>query len=199
MMIKPFTNLFGGAIFVAILLATPMATQAAEDAKPPKKMERQFSGVLGTYDRNALRRGYQVYKEVCATCHGLKHLYFRNLSQVGGPEFTQAEVKALAAQYQMVEGPDRFGDMFDRAGLPRDGFPEPYPNDNAARAANGGALPPDLSLINKARGHGADYVYALLVGYEDTPTGMEMRAGLYYNPYMPGGRIAMPAPLFEDS
>lgn len=189
-------------LVLAVLFSTPhffaTGAQAAEDAKTPIEMEWSFQGPLGTYDRNALRRGYQVYKEVCAACHGLKHVYFRNLSQAGGPEFTEAEVKALAAQYQMVEGPDKFGDMFERAGLPRDAFPEPYDNDNAARAANGGSLPPDLSLINKARGAGADYIYSLLIGYEPTPKDMEMRAGLYYNPYMPGGRIAMPAPLLPE-
>jgi cytochrome c1 len=123
---------------------------------------------------------------------------YRNLSQPGGPEFSEAEVKAIAAEYLVEDGPDDYGDMFERAALPRDGFVEPYPNENAGRAANGGAYPPDLSLINKARGGGADYVYAILAGYEEAPEGMEMRAGLYYNPYMSGGKIAMPAPLLED-
>ena len=194
-MISAITKIGLLALMVAVL---PHQTQAADDVKPPHNIAWQSEGVFGTYDRNALRRGYQVYKEVCAACHSMKHVHFRNLAQSGGPEFSDAEVEALAAQYQMIEGPDDFGDMFERAGLPRDVLPAPYPNDNAARAANGGALPPDLSLIVKARSGGADYIYSLLVGYQPTPQGMEMRAGLHYNPYMPGGRIAMPPPLFED-
>jgi cytochrome c1 len=181
-----------------VLASLVMPAHAAGDAKHPEAMEWSFSGPFGTYDRNALRRGFQVYKEVCASCHGLSHMAYRNLSQPGGPEFSEAEVKAIAAEYLVEDGPDDYGDMFERAALPRDGFVEPYPNENAGRAANGGAYPPDLSLINKARGGGADYVYAILAGYEEAPEGMEMRAGLYYNPYMSGGKIAMPAPLLED-
>jgi len=181
-----------------VLASLVMPAHAAGDAKHPEAMEWSFSGPFGTYDRNALRRGFQVYKEVCASCHGLSHMSYRNLSQRGGPEFSEAEVKAIAAEYLVEDGPDDYGDMFERAALPRDGFVEPYPNENAGRAANGGAYPPDLSLINKARGGGADYVYAILAGYEEAPEGMEMRAGLYYNPYMSGGKIAMPAPLLED-
>ena len=123
---------------------------------------------------------------------------FRNLSQEGGPEFSEAEVKAIAKEYLVEDGPDDYGDMFERDALPRDKFPSPYPNENAARAANGGAYPPDLSLITKARGGGADYIHALLSGYEEAPEGVEMRAGLYYNPYMAGGKIAMPVPLLEE-
>ena len=181
-----------------VLASLVMPAHAAGDAKHPESMEWSFSGPFGTYDRNALRRGFQVYKEVCASCHGLSHMSYRNLSQPGGPDFSEAEVKAIAAEYLVEDGPDDYGDMFERAALPRDGFVEPYPNENAGRAANGGAYPPDLSLINKARGGGADYVYAILAGYEEAPEGMEMRAGLYYNPYMSGGKIAMPAPLLED-
>ena len=181
-----------------VLASLVMPAHAAGDAKHPEALEWSFSGPFGPYDRNALRRGFQVYKEVCASCHGLSHMAYRNLSQPGGPEFSEAEVKAIAAEYLVEDGPDDYGDMFERAALPRDGFVEPYPNENAGRAANGGAYPPDLSLINKARGGGADYVYAILAGYEEAPEGMEMRAGLYYNPYMSGGKIAMPAPLLED-
>jgi cytochrome c1 len=161
-------------------------------------MNWQFDGLFGTYDRNALRRGFQVYKEVCASCHSLNQIAFRNLSQEGGPEFSEAEVKAIAKEYLVEDGPDDYGDMFERDALPRDKFPSPYPNENAARAANGGAYPPDLSLITKARGGGADYIHALLSGYEEAPEGVEMRAGLYYNPYMAGGKIAMPVPLLEE-
>lgn len=185
-----------GAAILALGLFAP--AHAAGDAKHPAVMDWSFDGPFGTYDRNALRRGFQVYKEVCASCHSLEQISFRNLSQQGGPEFSEAEVKAIARDYLVEDGPDDYGDMYERDALPRDKFPSPYPNVNAARAANGGAYPPDLSLITKARGGGADYIHALLSGYEEAPQGVEMRPGLYYNPYMPGGKIAMPAPLLEE-
>jgi cytochrome c1 len=184
------------AVGLSAAVSTP--ANAAGDAKHPAEMNWQFDGLFGTYDRNALRRGFQVYKEVCASCHSLNQIAFRNLSQEGGPEFSEAEVKAIAKEYLVEDGPDDYGDMFERDALPRDKFPSPYPNENAARAANGGAYPPDLSLITKARGGGADYIHALLSGYEEAPEGVEMRAGLYYNPYMAGGKIAMPVPLLEE-
>ncbi|MDA8712795.1 cytochrome c1 [Alphaproteobacteria bacterium] len=183
---------------VGLSAAVSAPANAAGDAKHPAEMNWQFDGLFGTYDRNALRRGFQVYKEVCASCHSLNQIAFRNLSQEGGPEFSEAEVKAIAKEYLVEDGPDDYGDMFERDALPRDKFPSPYPNENAARAANGGAYPPDLSLITKARGGGADYIHALLSGYEEAPEGVEMRAGLYYNPYMAGGNIAMPVPLLEE-
>ena len=183
---------------VGVSAAVSSPANAAGDAKHPAEMNWQFDGLFGTYDRNALRRGFQVYKEVCASCHSLNQIAFRNLSQEGGPEFSEAEVKAIAKEYLVEDGPDDYGDMFERDALPRDKFPSPYPNENAARAANGGAYPPDLSLITKARGGGADYIHALLSGYEEAPEGVEMRAGLYYNPYMAGGKIAMPVPLLEE-
>ena len=183
---------------VGFSAAVSSPANAAGDAKHPAEMNWQFDGMFGTYDRNALRRGFQVYKEVCASCHSLNQIAFRNLSQEGGPEFSEAEVKAIAKEYLVEDGPDDYGDMFERDALPRDKFPSPYPNENAARAANGGAYPPDLSLITKARGGGADYIHALLSGYEEAPEGVEMRAGLYYNPYMAGGKIAMPVPLLEE-
>ena len=179
-------------------LSAPSPAHAAGEAKHPHAIDWSFSGPFGTYDRNALRRGFQVYKEVCASCHGMNQIAFRNLAQPGGPEFSEAEVKAIAAEYEVTDGPDDYGDMFERPALPKDRLIETYPNENAARAANGGAYPPDLSLITKARSGGPDYIHALLTGYEDAPDGVEMRAGLYYNPYMPGGKIAMPAPLLED-
>lgn len=190
--------------FKSLVLATLIATGiggvviAAGTARHPEPQAWSFSGVTGTYDRDALRRGFKVYKEVCASCHGMKQISFRNLEQKGGPEFSEAEVKAIAAEYTVTDGPDAYGDMFERAALPRDHIPAPYPNENAARAANGGAYPPDLSLINKARSGGPDYIYALLTGYEDAPEGINLRPGQYYNPYMAGGLIAMPAPLVED-
>ena len=192
-------TILSAAVLAVSLTALPVApAQAAGDAKHPAAIDWSFNGLFGTYDRNALRRGYQVYVEVCAACHSMNQIAFRNLSQPGGPEFSEAEVKALAKQYIVEDGPDDYGDMFERDALPKDKFPSPYPNENAARAANGGAYPPDLSLITKARGGGPDYIHALLSGYEDAPEGVEMRAGLYYNPYMPGGKIAMPIPLMDE-
>ena len=185
-----------GASLVAMSFIAP--AQAAGDAKHPAVIDWSFKGAFGTYDRDALRRGYQVYKEVCASCHSMNQLSFRNLSQEGGPEFSEAEVKAIAKEYVVEDGPDDYGDMYERAALPSDRFVSPYPNDNAARASNGGAYPPDLSLINKARSGGPDYIHALLTGYQEAPEGVEMRPGLYYNPYMAGGKIAMPSPLMED-
>ena len=192
-------NLLKNVTLVSVLaLSLVSSAYAAGDAKHPEAQAWSFNGPLGTYDRDELRRGYKVYKEVCASCHGMKFLSFRNLSQEGGPEFSEAEVKAIAAEYLVEDGPDAYGDMFERAALPKDRFPSPFPNENAARAANGGAYPPDLSLITKARSGGPDYIYALLTGYEDPPEGVTMRPGLYYNPYMAGRAIAMSAPLFDD-
>ena len=185
-------------IFCCLLAIANTPARAADPPTAPPKQEWSFSGIFGTYDRDALRRGYKVYKEVCAACHGMHYLAFRNLSQAGGPEFSNLQVKALASEYSIIDGPDSFGEMYERSGLPSDIFPEPYPNENAARAANSGANPPDLSLIVKARSGGADYIYALLVGYKDAPAGMAMQSGFYYNPYMDGETIAMPAPLFDD-
>ena len=183
-------------LFLGFGFAAPL--EAAGDAKHPAALDWSFNGPFGTFDRNALRRGYKVYQEVCASCHSMNQMRFRNLSQEGGPEFSEAEVKAIAASYLVEDGPDDYGDMFERDGLPKDAFVNPFPNENAARAANGGAYPPDLSLITKARALGADYVYALLIGYEDAPEGVKLGVGQYYNPYMSGGAIAMAAPLSDE-
>ncbi len=167
--------------------------------KSPDHQHWHFSGPLGTFDRMALQRGYQVYREVCASCHSMDLIAFRNLSDPGGPGFSEDEVKALAAQFTYEDGPDEFGDMFDRPGKPSDYFPNPYTNENQGRAANGGALPPDLSLITKARKYGPDYVYALMTGYDKpVPPLVEMQVGLYYNPYFSGRQIAMPNQLFPE-
>ncbi len=124
---------------------------AAEEQKPARDIPFSFEGPFGTFDRAQLQRGYKVYKEVCANCHGMRLLAFRNLAEHGGPEFTEAQVKALAATFQVKDGPDNDGEMFDRPGRPSDGFPLPFPNEQAARIANNGALPTDLSLITKSR------------------------------------------------
>ena len=183
----------GGGLVPA---ADPAA--AAEDAVPPS-MEWSFSGPFGTFDRAQLQRGYQVYREVCAACHSMQLLSFRNLAEAGGPEFSAEEVKVLAAEFEVEDGPDDEGEMFTRPGIPSDRFPSPFPNEQAARVANNGALPPDLSVIAKARKRGPDYIYGLLTGYVDEPAGVQMREGMNYNQYFPSHQIAMPQPLFEEA
>jgi ubiquinol-cytochrome c reductase cytochrome c1 subunit len=153
------------------------------------------AGVFGTYDRAALQRGFQVYKQVCSTCHSMKYLSYRDLSALG---FNEAEVKVLAAEAQVTDGPNDQGEMFQRPGRPSDNFAKPFPNDAAARAANAGALPPDLSLIVKARDGHEDYIYSLLTGFGLQPeNGETMGTGMMYNPYFPGHQIAMPPPLTD--
>lgn len=151
-----------------------------------------FYGVFGTYDRAAAQRGFQVYKEVCAACHSLSLVSYRNLRDLG---FSEEEVKAIAAAYKVTDGPNDAGEMFERAARPSDRIVKPYPNEKASRAANNGAYPPDLSLINKARVGGPDYIYALLTGYEKAPADVQLLDGQYYNKYFPGLKIAMPQPL----
>ncbi|CAO3687141.1 unnamed protein product [Rhizopus stolonifer] len=143
---------------------------------------------------HSIRRGYQVYREVCSACHSLDRIAWRNLIDVS---HTEAEVKEMAEEFEYEDGPDEKGEMFMRPGKPSDYMPKPYPNDDAARNGNAGALPPDLSLITKARHGGEDYVFALLTGYVDAPGGIEVREGLNYNPYFPGGAIAMARVLFD--
>ena len=173
----------------------PLTTFAAgTDVKGITK-DWGFSGPLGKYDKSSLQRGLQVYTEVCSSCHSLKYIAYRNLSDLG---YNKDEIKAFASSFTVVDGPDDDGEMFERPGVPADYFVSPYPNMNAARAANGGAYPPDLSLIKKARVGGADYLYSLLIGYKEPPEDMEVRDGLYYNKYYGGNLIAMPQPLYQD-
>lgn len=163
---------------------------AHEDKEHPKDIAWSFDGPFGTFDRQSIQRGYKVYKEVCASCHSMDKIKFRNLTEIG---FSEAEVKAIAAEYSYsVIGDD--GEMVDRAGTPADKFHSPFANKQAAIAANGGAYPPDLSLIIKARENGADYVYSLLTGYHEAPEGFDL-AGKNYNPYFAGRRISMAQPL----
>ena len=179
---------------VAALALAPTA-HASGDQKHPPQRQWSFDGMLGEVDKQSAQRGFQVYREVCSACHSLKRIAFRNLTDIG---FSEAEAKALAAEYEVQDGPDDDGEMFMRPAKPSDTLPTPYPNENAARAANNGAYPPDLSLIVKARPDGANYIHALLTGYEQPPQDMEMAPGQYYNPYMAGGRLAMPAPLTQE-
>jgi ubiquinol-cytochrome c reductase cytochrome c1 subunit len=163
----------------------------------PRSIAWSFNGAFGHFDRAQLQRGYLVYKEVCAACHGMKLISYRNFAEPGGLELSEAQVKALASAIKVKTLNDK-GEEAERSGTPADTLPEPYANEAAARAANNGALPPDLSVIVKARHGGADYIYSILTGYTDAPAGMKMALGMNYNPYFAGGEIAMPAPLGSD-
>ncbi len=178
-----------------LLSLSPVVANAAGDGPKVEKKDWSFNGFNGTFDRGALQRGFQVYTQVCAACHGMKHVAYRNLTALG---YTEAEVKAIASQYTTMDGPDDEGEMFERPMKPSDKFKAPYDNDNAARYANNGALPPDLSLITKARVGGADYIYGLLTGYTDALEGEELMAGQHWNKVMPGHKFAMAAPLSDD-
>ena len=161
------------------------------------KTDWSFEGIFGTFDRASLQRGYQVYQDVCAGCHSVQHLSYRNLSEKGGPEFLPEEAKAIAAQFEVTDGPNEDGEMFTRRGRLSDKFVKPFPNAKAAAAANGGAYPPDMSVLAKARKGGADYIYSLLMGYEEAPAGYELDDGVYYNKYMPGNKIKMAEPISD--
>lgn len=175
-----------------VTLGLMSGAQAAGEAITLPKQDWSFYGIFGTYDRAQAQRGFQVYKEVCAACHALHLVSYRNLQDLG---FSEEEVKAIAANYKVTDGPNDAGEMFERAARPSDKFVSPFPNENAARASNNGAYPPDLSLIAKARVGGPDYLYALLTGYEKAPADVQLLDGQYYNKYFPGHKIAMPQPL----
>jgi ubiquinol-cytochrome c reductase cytochrome c1 subunit len=170
------------------------AHASSSENLPPKQMHWPFDGMTGVVDRQSAQRGFQVYKEVCASCHSLNRVAFRSLQDIG---FSEAEVKAIAAEYKVMDGPNDAGDMFERPARPSDRFPVPFANEQAARAANGGAYPPSLDLIVKARKGGADYLYSLLTGYQAAPANVHLGEGMHYNPYFPGSQIAMPQPLAD--
>ena len=168
---------------------------ANEDSIHPGHFPWDHSGFFGAYDKSSVRRGYIVYKNVCAACHSLERVNYRNLV---GVCMSEAEAKAAAAEIDVLDGPNDEGEMFERPGKLSDPFPSPYANEEEGRNANGGAYPPDLSLITKARHDGQNYVFSLLLGYRDPPPGVTVREGLYYNPYFPGGAIGMPKQLQDE-
>ncbi len=177
------------------VMALPLSSaKAAEGGEAPPHQHWHFSGMTGTYDRAALQRGFKVYREVCAACHSMNRLSYRNLTALG---YTEDQVKNIAGEYTVIDGPDDEGEMFERPARPSDSLKAPFANVKQATAANGGAYPPDLSLIVKARAHGADYIYALLTGYEEVPEEVTLRDGQYWNKYMAGNVIAMPPPLLD--
>jgi ubiquinol-cytochrome c reductase cytochrome c1 subunit len=181
------------ALAVSLFAAAPAYAAGGEIEIPDRKFS--FDGVFGTYDRASAQRGFQVYKEVCSACHSMRLVSYRNLRELG---LSEAQVAAIAAQFEIKDGPNDEGQMFERPGRPADRFRSPFPNDAAARAANNGALPPDLSVMTKARAGGADYLFALLTGYVDPPPGVTVMDGMHFNRYYPGNQIAMGAPLNPD-
>lgn len=217
---------FGMTLVAAAGLAASLLPSPVLAAGPAPEVQRQswsFGGFLGRFDKAQLQRGFQVYQDACAQCHGLARIDFRNLVQPGGPGFPEEAVKALAAKSKVQDGPDDQGKMFQRPARLSDKIPSPYKNEQEARSVHNGAYPPDLSLITKARGleyhgsllahpfhiiydiatgyqeAGADYVYALLTGYTDAPAGVKMADGMQYNKAFPGHQIAMPPPLSDGA
>ncbi len=180
--------------YCLLLLLLMNFTHASSDVLDPRKMHWAFDRMFGGIDKDSAIKGFKVYKEVCAACHSLKLIPFRELENIG---FSKQEVAAIASGYSIKDGPNSDGDMFTRPGRPSDYLPSPYPNDEAGKAANNGVLPPDLSLMIKARENGANYVYSLLTGYSNPPEGVNIRDGLHYNPYFPTHAIAMPKPLSD--
>ncbi|EFX83892.1 hypothetical protein DAPPUDRAFT_47680 [Daphnia pulex] len=183
------------ALLLFLLLGTPLGVKAESETPPLTQQLWSFSGMRGTFDRGALQRSLQVCKEVCSACHSLKRVRFRELQALG---FSAEDIKTFAQSYEITDGPNNEGEMFTRAGLPSDAFPNPFKNDQASRAGNHGALPPDLSLIVKARAGGADYIYALLTSYSSPPRGIKLGENMSYNPYFPGHQIAMAPPFVVD-
>ena len=162
------------------------------------KQDWTFQKFFGKFDRASLQRGYQVYTEVCASCHSMQYLSYRNLAEKGGPEFSVEQAKAIASNFEVVDGPNSDGEMFTRPAKLSDKFVMPYANIEEAKISNGGAYPPDMSVLVKARAGGADYIYSVILGYEDPPEGLELDDGVYYNKYMYGNKIKMPPQLYED-
>lgn len=214
-------SIFFGAVAAILSLGVSVIGAPAHaseggglDMRPPR-LSWSFGGPFGTYDTAQLQRGFKVFREVCSSCHSANFIFFRNLAQPGGPGFSEAQAKAVAAEYQITDGPNDQGEMFQRPGRLSDHWPPPFPNDQAARAANGGALPPDFSVLAKARSyhvgfpgfildaftqyqeHGVDYIHAVLTGYGEPPEGVHGQPGLHYNRYFPGNWIAMPRPLSD--
>ena len=183
---------------IFLTLSVPNITYSAGENYPLLKQDWSFKSFFGTFDRASLQRGYQVYTEVCASCHSLKYVSYRNLAEKGGPEFSIEQAKAIASNFEVTDGPNNDGEMFARPAKLSDKFVMPYANDQEAKLSNGGAYPPDMSVLVKARAGGADYIYSVILGYEDTPEGMKLDDGVYYNKYMYGNKIKMPPQLYDD-
>jgi len=192
--LKSFPSISYKLFLLIVFLLTPFVAFSAGEKIDYPKQKWSFSGITGTFDRASQQRGLQVYKEVCSGCHGLRLLAYRNLKAIG---YNDDEIKAFASENNVNTINDD-GEIVERPARPSDRFVSPYPNDKAARAANGGAYPPDLSLIVKARPDGANYLHALLTGYVDAPAEKKVPDGMYYNKYYSGNLIGMPQPLYDD-
>ena len=180
---------------IKFIVLSPVILFSATTNVELMKQNWPFNGIFGRFDESSLQRGFQVYREVCAACHGIRHISYRDLKGIG---YTNDEIKVIAADYEVMDGPNDDGEMFEREARPSDKFVGPYENDKIARLANNGAYPPDLSLIVKARADGANYLYSLLNGYKEFPDNFEASEGMYYNEFYPGNQIAMPSPLMDD-
>ena len=191
-------NIFKSILFFTIFLIYGFNSIAAEQSHKLLEPSWSFKGFFGKFDRAQLQRGYQVYTEVCSACHSIKYLSYRNLSQPGGPEFSDQQAKIIASQFEVIDGPNSEGEMFTRPARLSDKFVGPYANEQAATAANGGAYPPDMSVLVKARKGGASYIYSVLLGYDDPPSDISLDDGVYFNTYMNGKKIKMAKPLSED-
>jgi ubiquinol-cytochrome c reductase cytochrome c1 subunit len=193
-------RLLACSLIAAAAFALPCAAQAGEgethshEAAHIEKQEWSFKGAFGTYDRASLQRGFEVYRQVCSACHSMDLLSYRNLTDLG---YSEEQVKAIASDAMITDGPNDEGDMFDRPGRPSDHFKAPFANHKAAMYANNGAYPPDMSLLAKARHGGADYIYAILTGYEEPPAGTTLMQGQHWNKAMPGHIIAMAQPISD--
>ena len=183
-------------LFVIILFC--LLGSSLFSAEKVKLVEQKwpFDGFFGRFDQSSLQRGFQVYREVCAGCHGIRLVSYRDLSSIG---YSNDDIKSIASEYEIKDGPDDEGEMYMRFAKPSDKFIGPYLNKNEARAANNGSYPPDLSLIVKARAGGADYLYNLLNGYKEMPENFNLNDGMYYNTIYPGKQIAMPQPIYDES
>jgi cytochrome c1 len=200
---------------VVVLAGAPIAVAADEEQSIPSRQSWTFAGPFGKFDRGQLQRGFKVYREVCSLCHGMKLVAFRSLSEPGGPGFSEGQMKTIAGEFRVNDGPNDRGEMFERPGRLSDYIPSPDPNEQAARARFNGALPPDLSVIAKARSYevgfpgfildafkqyqesGVDYIFAYLTGYEDPPTDVTLEPTQFWNKYFPGHRTAMRAPFLD--
>ena len=188
-------NFLSFFFIIKFIVLSPAILFSATTNVELMKQKWPFDGIFGRFDESSLQRGFQVYREVCAACHGIRHISYRDLKGIG---YTNDEIKVIAADYEVMDGPNDDGEMFEREARPSDKFVGPYENDKIARLANNGAYPPDLSLIVKARADGANYLYSLLNGYKEFPDNFEASEGMYYNEFYPGNQIAMPSPLMDD-
>jgi len=188
--------LSAAAAAILLALGAQMSLAQEETTPPLPNPGWSFDGIFGTFDRAALQHGFQIYSEVCSNCHSMNLLHYRDLAALG---YNDDEIKAIAAQKQVTAGPNDQGDMFQRPAQPADAFVPPFPNDQANRAAHNGALPPDLSLIIKARDGGPDYCYGILTGFKQAPADFKLTEGMNYDEYFPGHQIAMPQPLQDNS